>query len=166
LKNQPTRTLKGLRSAVSSCLALAHQHPHPFHPSRRSPASVIKQPAQREAASHFASTGDSASRLRYSFLAWAYAARVSANSTLAINRSFWLQHWSTESRHHCVLRFEVRTSLPSTTTHTGLVCELPNTRITTQLLRSIGTSKLTSLTSPSATIFLRATNGCKKAETL
>ena len=165
MKNQPTRTLKGLRSAVSCCLALVHQQSASF-PSLSSIASVIKQPDQRAAALHFASTGDSASRLRYSFLAWANAARVSANSALAINRSFWLQHWSTESRHHCALRFEVRTSLPSTTTHTELICELPSTRITTQLLRSIGTSKLTSLTSPSATTFLRAANGCKKAETL
>ena len=58
----------------------------------------------------------------------------------------------TPARHDSALRLEARIGVPSTSTNTGLVWDDGRMRIATQLLNSIGTSKATSRSSPSATI--------------
>src|SRR5262245_31415894 len=71
--------------------------------------------------------------------------------------TFWLQHWSTDLRHHSALFFEARMGLPPTVTKTGLVWELGRIRRATQLDFLMGSRKDTFSCFPSALIsFLAA----------
>ena len=69
-----------------------------------------------------------------------------------ILRRFWLQQRSTDCQAPLGALRDARIGCPPTRTKTGLVCDEGRIRSATQLLRSIGTSKLTSRSVPSATM--------------
>src|SRR5262249_60856793 len=82
---------------------------------------------------------------------------ASLRSLAEILGDFWLQHWSTAFKHHSALLRDARMGFPPTVTKIGFVCDVGKILTAIQLLRSMRVSKATSLTEPSAMIFLRAT---------